>query len=170
MRAHGSTMSLCDYFGAEVVEISSRSSNIDSAAVFCALLDELREEWTPDRDGFYGNRVKLLRAYNEHRMYGLRVPWSEELLANGGLDSPMLLGKLGGCCHRMLPCFLVLETESDGGPSVCTYLWTGQRARKMGLAKELLEFLDVRSADDPLPEANVFWSRYFALDAAEEDV
>jgi hypothetical protein len=175
-------MSVCDYFGAEVVEISSRSSNIDSAAVFCALLDELREEQIADpaRAGFFGNRVKLMRAYDEHRMYGLRVPWSEELFKNGDLDNPILLGKLGGCGHRMMPCFLVLEAESDGGPSICTYLWTGKRARMNGLAKELLEFFDVRSAEDPLPEADEFWTTYFAsvehaiqedaLDAVEEDV
>ena len=72
--------------------------------------------------------------------------------------------------RRLLACCIVIDKEYDSEtPSVCHYLWTAKRARKKGLAATLLDELDVRNADDILPEAEAFWSKHFARVQAEVD-
>ena len=44
----------------------------------------------------------------------------------------------------------------DAG-DVCIMLWTAQRVRKLGLAKELVQKLGIARVYHPLPESLPFW-------------
>ena len=166
-------LDLPDHYDTQIVEIKPTNTErgFYASAAFCSLLDELKTELeeAPLDGGFYHNRASLLKAYGENRMYGLCAYWSEEMLEQKSFEDPIFVTKKHGMIHRMLPCFLVLEKEWDGEPSVCTFVWTAKRARKKGMANYLLEFFDVRSAENPLPEAEAFWANYFARLQAEID-
>jgi hypothetical protein len=166
-------LDLPDHYNTEITQImpTNKERSFDAAAAFFSILDELKEELeaSPDHSGFYHNRASLLKAYGEGRFYGLCAYWSEEMLEHKSLDDPIFVTKKHGIVHCMLPCFIVLEKEWDGGPSVCTFLWTAERARNKGMAKYMLDFFDVRSADEPLPEAEAFWVHWFACVQADID-
>ena len=166
-------LDLPDHYNTEIVELNPTNTarGFDAAAAFFSLLDELKEELeaSPDHSGFYHNRASLLKAYGEGRFYGLCAFWSEEMLENKSFDDPIFVTNKYCMIHRMMPCFIVLEKEWDGEISVCTFLWTAKRVRNRGMAKYLLDFFDVRSADLPLPEAEAFWAKHFARVQAEID-
>jgi hypothetical protein len=165
------TLDLPAHYNTEIVEIAPRNTarGFDPAAAFTSLMDELKTELeeSPENDGFYHNRAKLLKAYGENRVHGLYAHWSEDMLEHKSFEDPIFVKNKHQMIHRMLPCFLVLEKEWDGEPSVCTYIWTAKRARNKGMANNMMEFFDVRSVEDPLPEAEAFWSNYFARLKAE---
>lgn len=166
-------LDLPDHYNAEIIQImpTNKERSFDSAAAFFSLLDELKVELeaSSDNTGFFHNRSSLLKAYGENRMYGLCAHWSEEMLEHKSFTDPIFVTNKYCMIHRMLPCFIVLEKEWDGGPSVCTFLWTAERARNKGMAKHMLDFFDVRSVDQPLPEAAAFWDHWFALVQADID-
>jgi hypothetical protein len=162
-------LDLPDHYNTEIMEISPRQDRIEGCDAFCSLLDELKVDLdeSPEHMGFYHNRSSLVKAYGENRMYGLCAPWSEEMLEHKSFDDPIFVTKKHGMVHRMLPCFIVLEKEDVQEPSACTFLWTAKRARNKGMATYLLDFFDVRSVVLPLPEAEPFWSKWFARVQAE---
>ncbi|KAJ1465970.1 hypothetical protein T484DRAFT_1757028 [Baffinella frigidus] len=164
---------LPNHYKTEIVEIKPTNTErgFDAAAAFCSILDELKAELeeSPDTDGFYHNRSSLLKAYGENRMYGLCAYWSEEMLEHQSFNDPIFVTNKHCMIHRMLPCFLVLEKEWDGGISICEKVWVAERARKKGMAKYMLDEFDVRSAENPLPEAEAFWAKHFARVQAEID-
>jgi hypothetical protein len=162
-------LDLPEHYHAEIVEISPWGEDRCGPEAFCALLDEMYAELKedPENGSFFYNRSSLLKAYGEKRLYGLWVKWSEEMLEHKSFDDPIFVKKHHGMVHRVLPCFIVLDKEFDCNSSVCHYLWTAKRARNKGMAKEMLDFFDVRSVDNPLPEAQVFWERYFEHVQAE---
>ena len=164
-------LDLPEHYDAVIVEINPANTErgFDASAAFWGLLDELQAELDedPENGGFYHNRSSLLKAYGENRMYGLCAFWSEEMFEYKSFDDTIFVTNKYQMVHRMLPCFLVLKKEWVDEPSVCTFLWTANRARNKGMANELLEFFDVRSASNPLPEAATFWTNYFARLQAE---
>ena len=164
---------LPDHYNIQIVEINPKNTerSFDASAAFFSLLDELKVELEEDagNGGFYHNRSSLLNAYGERRMYGLCAYWSEEMLEHQSFKDPIFVKNKHGMIHRMLPCFLVLQKEWDGEPSVCTFIWTAARARNKGMANYMMDFFDVRSADLPLPDATAFWAKYFASVQAEID-
>jgi hypothetical protein len=159
-------LDLPEHYEPEVVMINPQHTerSFDSAAVFFSLLDELKAEVdsSPDNSGFYHDRSTLLKAYGDCRLYGMCAYWSEEMLSHKSFDDPIFVTNKYRMIHRMLPCFIVLDKEWDGGPSVCTHVWVAGRARNKGIAKYMLNEFDVRSVEDPLPEAEVFWANHFA--------
>jgi hypothetical protein len=157
------------HYAARIVEISPTERALCGPEAFCGLLDEMYAELKedPENGSFFHNRSSLLEAYGENRMYSIWAPWTEEMHDNKSLDDPIFVKKSHGMVHRVLPCFIVLDKEFDGNSSVCKYIWTAKRARNKGLAKELLDFFDVRSVDNPLPAAHAFWERYFEHVQAE---
>ena len=162
-----------EHYDTAIVEINPKNTErgFKASAAFCSLLDELKTELEEDpvNGGFYHNRASLLKAYGESRLYGLCAFWSEEMLAHKSFDDPIFVTKKHCMIHRMLPCFIVLEKEFDGDISMCEKIWVAKRARKKGLATHLLDFFDVRSVEDPLPEAQDFWAKWFARVQAEID-
>lgn len=138
------------------------------AEIFCSLLDELHEALKQDaNEGFFHNRCSIVCAYGEGRLYGLRVRWTEEIHEHKSLEDPIFM-KSRYNISGYLPCFAVTNKPYEyDDPSVCHFLWTAKRARKKGLATYMLDELDVRSAHDPIPEAEAFWSNYFAKVQAE---
>ena len=135
------------YPGAIIIDIYPKSTDVQGAKAFCALLDELQTELkeNPNNKGFYHNRSSLVRAYGVQRLYGLRVKWNEDMRKHTS-DNDSIFIVDGHYNLRMQPCFIVLEKEFGGKPSNCGFLWTATRARNKGLAKEMMDFFDVRSA------------------------
>jgi hypothetical protein len=160
------TLHLPAHYNTEIVEIAPRNTGngFEPASALCSLLDELKAELdeAPFDGGLYHNRASIIEAYGENRMYGIYAPWSESMVEHDSLEDPIFVTKKHHMIHCMLPCFLVLEKEWDGEHSVCTFLWTAKRARNKGMANNLLEFFEVRKTHLPLPEAEAFWSNYFA--------
>ena len=159
-------LKLPDHYNTEIVDIDPRNTKrgFDPSAAFCSLLDELKTELEeePENGGFYHNRSSLVQAYGENRMFGLCAYWSEDMLENKSFDDPIFVTNKHFMVHRMLPCFIVLETDEDDDElSVCSFVWTAKRARNKGIAKYLLDAFNVRSVKRPLPEAEAFWSKHF---------
>ena len=159
-------LDLPEHYYPQIVDLNPTHTDrgFDASAAFCSLLDELKTELEedPENGGFYHNRASLLKAYGENRMYGLCAFWSEEMLEHKSFDDPIFVTNKHFMIHRMLPCFIVLEKEWDLEPSICEKVWVAKRARKKGMAKYLLDFFNVRSAENTLPEAEAFWAKHFA--------
>ena len=155
----------------ELFEISPKK--FGGPAIFFMIMDELEAESkeTPGK-GFFNNRISLLTAYGEGRMFGLMVGLTAAMdRLNSEHDTIFMhLDGWNGC---VLPCFIVFdEVDPISTPWLpgCDYLWTAQRARKRGLANCMLCQVGVRAANDPIPEAAAFWAKYFErLRAADKD-
>jgi hypothetical protein len=162
-------LDLPKHYAARIVAISPTGRTLCGSEAFCGLLDEMYADLkeNPDSASFFYNRSSLLEAYGEKRLYGLWVPWNEEMYEHKSFDDPIFVKNTHGMVDRVLPCFIVLDKKWDGGTSVCHYLWTAKRARNKGMAKEMLDFFNVQSAYNPLPEAKAFWERYFEHVQAE---
>jgi len=105
---------------------------------FWSIMDELYiEVCNSDGTGFWHNRGTILDAYSKGNLYGLRVNETDEMFKRGYL----------------LPCFCVKEGDE------AILLWTHTRARRRGFAKKLVELLEIKSADWPLPESLGFWQK-----------
>jgi hypothetical protein len=159
-------LDLPEHYRTAIVDIKPTNTErgFNASAAFCSLLDELKTELEedPGNGGFYHNRASILKAYGENRMYGLCAYWSEEMLEHKSFDDSIFVTKKHCMIHRMLPCFIVLNKEWDLEPSICEKVWVAKRARMKGMATYMLEIFDVDIVEDPLPEAEAFWAKYFA--------
>ena len=157
------TIDLPGHYNTELVGISP--ANFDGSSAFCSILDELKVEMeeSPENEGFYHNRSSLVKAYGEHRMYGLCVRWSEQMLEHKSFNDAIFVTNKHMMANLMLPCFIVIDNEeNDKGLHMCSFIWTAERARKRGLATYMLHELDVGSVSRPMQQAESFWSNHFA--------
>jgi hypothetical protein len=147
-----------NYTSVDIVQISP-TTYVQGPEALCMLLDELKQARIEDKDdNTWSDRNSIIRAYGNGCLYGLR----EDISEKDSSGNPIFM-KRAYNMSGMLPCFIVIDKPYDyDTPSVCHFLWTAKRARKKGLAAYMLNELDVRSADEILPEAEAFWSKYFA--------
>ena len=134
--------------------------------ILCMLLDELRNAHEQDRDEMFVNeRVSIVRAYDEGRLYGLRVKWNEDMQEHDSFQDPIFMKNSDNMVGN-LPCFVVIDKPYDyDTPSKCHYIWTAPRARNLGLATYMLNETDVRAVDNPTSVD--FWEKYLTRVLAE---
>ena len=136
-------------------------------------MDELEAEVKETGSGFSHNRIFLLEAYGEGRMFGLQVLWTKEMEERGSEKDAIFLKeeKTWSRSKCMLPCFMVLDKPEldDDEAAGCDILWTAQRARCRGLASYILNEKYVRYANHPIPQAKAFWAKHFSRVQAELD-
>ena len=150
-----------------LIQISPQNLDINGPKAFYTLMDELERALKEDKDdGLYHNRTALLKAYTDGCLYGLYIPLNEETpMKNREImasDDPIFMTNRYSI-DRMLACCIVIDKEYNYmNTSVCHYLWTARRARNNGLATNLLDEVLVDAAEDILPEAQAFWTKYFA--------
>jgi hypothetical protein len=161
-------LDLTEQYGyVSLVQISPQCLDLDGPRAFCTLMDELQTALKEDEDdGLYHNRTSLLEAYTDGCLYGLYIPWDELDSAKRydmfKLKDPIFMATRF-CMPRLLACCVVIDKKFDHSTmSVCRYLWTAKRARKQGMATYLLDEVLVNAAEDILPEAEAFWSKYLA--------
>lgn len=148
-------------------------SETDSPRTFFMLMDELEAELKEDPydGGLFNDRDEILRAYGEHRLYGLLVSSTQEMEDLHSMERDPIFMKYSNCeCSRMLPCLAVIDKTFayDDTFSECQYLWVAKRARKKGLATYLLDELLVSSAKNQMPSAMDFWNKYISRADATE--
>ena len=108
------------------------------------------------RSGFVANRTQLLAAWKRGgELYTLQIKETDELFEDHELR--MKLAIFADPRHPNpswlnLPVFCWRDTGAG-----CNMLWTAQRARKLGLAKGLVQKLGIARIYHPLPESRPFW-------------
>jgi hypothetical protein len=149
-------------------EIKLTKIDIDD---FWHLYDELQN----DESGFLNNRSTILEAQQNGNLYGLRINETDEMYERGSrgdeTDEMFETGSRGDetdemyergsrgdeifCKNSMylLPCFCVEENNN------AIIIWTHTRARKKGFAKKLVNLLNIKYADTPLPDSIDFWKK-----------
>ena len=159
------------HYKAELVKISPANEADHETCylgpeILCMLLDELRIAFEGDKDEtFVNQRVSIVRAYDEGRLYGLRVKWNEDMHETNSFEDPIFMKNHENMVGN-LPCFVVIDKPYDyDTPSRCHYLWTAPRARNNGLATYMLNEVDVRSVENLASAA--FWDKYLARVQAE---
>jgi hypothetical protein len=156
------------HYKTELILISPTSVDFPMGPeVLCMLLDEMHKAHELDADeNFVNQRVSIVHAYGEGRLYGLRVRWTERMYEKKSFEDPIFMENM---CNMVgnLPCFAVIDKPyEDEIPSKCQYLWTAPRARLLGLASYMLNELDVRSVENPANEA--FWDKF--LTRVQDDI
>lgn len=106
--------------------------------------------------GFVANREQLLAAWKRGgELYTLQIKETDELFKDHELH--MKLATFANPQHPN-PSWLNLPVFCwrDAGDA-CIMLWTAPRARKLGLAKELVQKLGIARVYCPLSESRPFW-------------
>ncbi len=132
---------------------------IDHGSFFAAIFRDM-EKWEkahlPAGTGFYNNLGPLVEAYATGDLYTLTA----ELMTNSQLErtrgDPFFI-EGPHTPMRTLPCFIAV---SDRDPTVCTYIWVHPRAQRMGLGTTMVNALEIRSAEEVLPESVPFWKTF----------
>jgi hypothetical protein len=118
---YGIIMKMDDWGEIKAIQI------VDGSDFWC-LLDEL----FGDKTGFVYSRIKLVEAYKNGKLYGLKVCETDEMYARGAM-----MDKIFCNCMYLLPCLCIKEGNE------ATLLWIHTRARHMGLLEKLLELLRI---------------------------
>jgi len=153
----------------------NEDNDLYGAEFIVSILDELRIEQagSVSGNGFHHNRQNIIRAWHEHRLFGLRVEDSDDFYeANklrGGDDAAFLMPK-SRVGAFVLPVFITLNKPCPGGREmldgtdywqdlVIEYLWVAQRVRGAGVGTRMVAEVFARGVEDPLPEAEPFWRK-----------
>jgi len=116
---------------------------IESGEDFWHLFDEL----TDDESKFIYNRTKIIEAYKNKNLYGLRVDETDSMYKRRArYDKIFVEGSF-----YLLPCFCIKNNNN------AIIIWTHKRARRNGFAKKLVNLLNIEYAYQPLPESIDFW-------------
>lgn len=110
---------------------------------------QLYDELCDDRSGFLCNRRTILQAYRDGNLYGLKVNETDEMYKRGAMQDRIFCDE----SFYLLPCFCVVENN------IAIIIWTHSRARKMGLAKKMVELLEIKYAYKPLSNSMEFWNK-----------
>ena len=138
---------------------------VKNETCFFALLEECGP------GGFYHNRTSLLQGYIEGRLYTVsatqaevEVRWkdADQIWAKFNNDIPAKYFS-GDEWMNILPCFCLLSKEAD----TCECLWVHPRIRKQGIATKLLIDLNIKCANNVMPESSKFWDKYFSRHICE---
>jgi hypothetical protein len=118
---------------------------IKDSQEFWHLINELMD----DNSGFWHNRSTILDAFTKGNLYGLRAVETDEMMKNGARKYKLF-------CLRswyLFPCFCIKEDDK------AIIIWTHTRARKLGLARRLINSLEIKYAGIILPESQGFWDK-----------
>ena len=119
---------------------------------FWSLFDELNN----DESGFVHNRNWLVDGFREGRVYSLVVIDTESMDSRKAYHDEIFAKQrdgMGDTKLYMLPCLCMTER---GKRRVADILWVHTRARKLGLARALLDKLKINQSDS-IGEAVGFW-------------
>jgi len=146
-------------------------NDLTGAEFIVSILDELRLEHagSVSGSGFHNNRQNIIRAWHEHRLFGLRVDnsWDfyEANKQRGGDDAAFLMPK-SRVGSFVLPVFCTVDKPCPKGKSIneiedvaIQYLWVAQRVRGAGVGTRMVAEVFARGVEDPLPEAEPFWRK-----------
>jgi hypothetical protein len=117
---------------------------IDSNDFWC-----LYYELSNDKSGVLCNRTEILEAYKDGNLYGLTVDETKLMYARDAHTDKIFCDN----SHYLLPCLCVKENNS------AKFIWIHTRARRMGIAKKLIELLQIKYAWKPLPASLDFWKK-----------
>jgi hypothetical protein len=130
-------------------------SKVQNEECFFSLLEECGPV------GFYHNRTSLLKGYMKGNLYTVSG-WCEEHERNDPkwsryYDFPASFRDESDNSerHQILPCFCMVDGDA------CNILWVHERIQNKGIATYLLKSLNIRRANDILPESKEFWDKYF---------
>ena len=101
---------------------------IEDGSDFWCLMDEIY----PDKTGIGYNRNKLVEAYRNGNLYGLKMCETDEMHARCAMMDKLFCN----CCY-LLPCLCIKEGKR------ATLVWTHPRANHLGLTKRMLELLRI---------------------------
>ena len=127
---------------------------IESERAFFDLYDSL----SSNQSDFLYNRCQLLAAWKRGgELFTLKIKETQELYENFKLRSDLAFfanpeNPRPSCLNLPVFCWRV---DSD----TCIMLWTAPHARKLGLASDLLQRLDITSVSNVLPESREFWEK-----------
>ena len=149
----------------------NEDNDLYGAEFIVSILDELRIEHagSVSGSGFHNNRQNILRAWHEHRLFGLRVEdsWDfyEANRLRGGDDAAFLMPK-SRVGAFVLPVFCVVDKPCPKGKSIneiedvaIQYLWVAQRVRGAGVGTRMVVEAFAKGVQDPLPGAEPFWRK-----------
>ena len=146
-------------------------NDIRGAEFIVSILDEIRLEHagSVSGEGFHHNRQNILRAWHEHRLFGLRVydSWDfyEANKKRGGDDAAFLMPK-SRVGSFVLPVFCTVDKPCPAGSSIneledvaIEYLWVAQRVRGTGVGTRMVAEVYAKGVQDPLSDAEPFWRK-----------
>lgn len=108
---------------------------------------QLMDALVDDKSGFLHNRDVIVNAFRNSKLYGLVVDETEEMFERRAWHDPIFCP---GSWY-LLPCFCVVSGRT------ANIIWTHSRARNNGMAKTLINELDIQCAENPLPDSISFW-------------
>ena len=129
--------------------------------LFFTLMDELQndfDETTGKR--FFVSRSCFLRAYQEKRLYTLRMKENDSMFKKKAGKSPLFVKNITYLMGIIpipsytLPCLCVTSKKRKDTVEI---LWTASRARYYGFATSILTKLRIRYAINVIHESQQFW-------------
>ena len=114
---------------------------------------DLFDELSNDHSKFMHNRGTILDAYKDGTLYGLRVNETLQMYNRGSSQDSIFCSSGRGYSFHLLPCFCIKENDK------AIIIWTHTRARKMGFGRKMVQLLQIKYAEYPLPESIGFWEK-----------
>lgn len=125
---------------------------VDRGNTFFGLMLEIADD-SDECHGFWCNRGFLADAFRENRMYSLRVEETDELYHSDRFSDENKIF-VRPSPPWQLPCVCVVASDD---PNAVEIIWVHPRARRLGLATELVRRLGIRTARQILPDSVPFW-------------
>ena len=143
--------------------------NESDAGHLVKLLEELRLEYAREHCGFWDVRKGIIEAWNEHRLFGLRIDNSYEFYESNkkrGGDDDKYLMPLNGAFVLPVYCAVDRPCPAEGGSineclneSIIEELWVAERVRGAGIGRRIVAEINARGVKDPASDAEKFWQK-----------
>lgn len=113
------------------------------------------------RSGFRYNTPSLLEAFRESRIYGVQLIETNFLHEKRCSEDRIFQSRQHGQLTRpwrlyMLPAFCVVNYED---PHQCDFLWVHSSVRRQGIARFMVDSLDIMKVNERLAGSETFWDR-----------
>jgi hypothetical protein len=107
--------------------------------VFFSLLDEICKESVHMSPGinFYGQRVSLLDAFMQHRLFGVSVAENDSMFRKDSMMDALFMVE----GFYDIPCFCITAKQS---PDTVELLWAADRARGFGIEELVMDQLRLK--------------------------
>ena len=117
---------------------------------FWILMDELYD----DASEFIHSRTTILNAFKLGNLFGLRISENDFMFQNNIIQNSIFANDyIHGNSFYLLPCICIKENDT------AILIWTHTRARNKGLAKKLLQLLNIKYVYKPFTSSIEFWNR-----------
>jgi len=171
-------LELPPYLDGDIEVFEFNENSMHGTHWFFKMLDELQKEYDDagggPAEGFIHNKTCLLKAWHEHRMFGLKMARTESVFTHHPQELyesvpgvyPYIWTNYTAATSNVqcaLPLFCVLQNprhpHAGSTENAIEYLWVAERARGVGLGRRMAREMCCSTVLSPMWSSVAFWNK-----------